>query len=322
MRCRVGTRYLGTRLLPLLDDHVSHRVATVNTKRNAELGAFLKARRARLNPRDIALPVSGRRRVPGLRREELAETAGVSLDYYARLEQGRQVTASPSVLDALARALRLSGEEKAHLYALAGVARTDSPGAEEGGGVVDVTARRVLAALGSTPAIMCGPFLDVLAVNEAAVFLFTDFDALPPGERNALLWMLVSPAARDLYGEQWEESASEMVGMLRIDSGRYPRTRRSDEILAGLEEKSPLFRRIWRDYQVSTWNIQEKTLLHPTAGALRFHNAAVTVDGVPGATIFLVIPEDRAAFEAVLEESRIHPESVSTGGDAVTLQLP
>ncbi|WP_229924551.1 helix-turn-helix transcriptional regulator [Streptomyces sulfonofaciens] len=279
----------------------------MSTRRNAELGTFLKTCRARLKPGDNGPRPGGQRRVPGLRREEVADIAGVSLDYYARLEQGRQVTASPSVLDAVARALRLSDGERTHLYTLAGVARAAQghPGTGPGEDTVDDRVRHVLDALGSTPAIVCGPYLDVLAANEAAGFLFTDFDALPSVERNALRWMLLAPAARDLYGDQWEESAREMVGMLRIDSGRYRKTRRADEIMTELEEKSSLFRRIWRAYQVSTWSISEKDLLHPVAGPLRFRNASISVDGVPGLTIFLVIPEDRAAFEAAFEKSRV-----------------
>lgn len=242
--------------------------------------------------------------MPGLRREEVADAARVSLDYYARLEQGRQVTASPSVLDALAHALRLSEEERAHLYTLAGVAHADTPDTDGAETATDSRVRLVLDALGSTPAIACGPYLDVLAANEAAVFLFTDFDALPPGERNALRWMLISPSAQDLYGEQWEQSVTEMVGMLRMSSGRYPGTDRLDEVVAELERKSTLFSRLWRNYQVSEWRAEQKTLLHPDAGSLRFNNASITVDGVPGVTIFLVIPDDQAAFVKAREEAK------------------
>lgn len=281
----------------------------MSARRNAELGAFLKVCRGRLSPHDAGLRTGERRRVQGLRREEVADLAGVSPDYYARLEQGRQLTASPSVLNALAQALRLSDEERAHLRTLAGAeqaAGTRRAGrAERAEGGPDADVGRVLEAFGDTPALVCRAYLDVRTVNEAAAFLFTDFDAMPPGERNALRWMLLSTEARDLYGEQWENSVREMVGMLRIDSGRYPDSRRGREIVAELEEESAVFRGIWRDYQVSDWHTEHKTLWHPEAGALRFHNASVVVDGAPGLRIFLIVPDDRSAFEAALRKSGI-----------------
>jgi transcriptional regulator with XRE-family HTH domain len=301
---RDGERFLGTPVLASPGDDIGCGDAAVSARRNEALGVFLKKCRDRMSPADHGLRAREHRRVPGLRREEVADVAGVSLDYYARLEQGRQVTASPSVLDAIARALRLSDEERAHLYVLAEATSTSSSTAEELDDALGRKVRLVLDALGSTPAIACGAYTDVVAANEAAVYLFTDFEALPVHERNAVRWMLLAPAARELYGADWEKSAGDMVGMLRIDSGRYPGTPRVDEIVAELEKESPLFRRLWSDYRVSAWTGDKKTLLHPEAGVLSFHNASITIDGVPGVTVFLVVPDNPSAFEAALRSCR------------------
>jgi transcriptional regulator with XRE-family HTH domain len=268
----------------------------VTAKRNTELGAFLRTRRARLEPGGVGLPGEGFRRVPGLRREEVAGLAGVSPDYYARLEQGRQATASPSVLEALAHALRLSAEERLHLYALAGEGAPLSGDPPSPAGFTDHRLRRVFDLLEDTPTLVSGPYLDIIELNEAACFLLPGFGALPPMERNGVRWMLLSATARELYRDQWEEAASDFIGMLRIDVGRRPDCPRAREIVAELTAASPLFRRLWTEHQVSQWHAKEKVLYHPVAGPLRFYNSAVSVAGVRDQSIFLVIPQDRHAF--------------------------
>lgn len=136
---------------------------------NAELGEFLRTRRSHMDPRKAGIPESTRRRVPGLRRPELARLASISPDYYTRLEQGRHPTASPGVLDALARALLLSADERAHLYALAQAVDPDPP---DDGPAADYAGalERMLAVFGSVPAVLCGAFSDILAANDAAWF--------------------------------------------------------------------------------------------------------------------------------------------------------
>ena len=190
----------------------------VSSRGNAELGEFLRTRRSRVDPREMGIPDSTRRRVLGLRREELARLAGVSPDYYTRLEQGRHVTASPAVLDALARALLLPAGERAYLYALARAVDPDPPD----GGLAEASdteaLERMLAVFGPVPAVLCGPFSDILAANDAARFLYgTDFRTLPAPERNSIHWMLTSPAARSLYNASWEQTATEMIGKLRAE---------------------------------------------------------------------------------------------------------
>jgi transcriptional regulator with XRE-family HTH domain len=272
----------------------------MTARRNTELGAFLRTRRARLNPDSVGLAVGGRRRVPGLRREEVAGLAGVSPDYYARLEQGRQVTASSSVLNALAHTLRLSAEERLHLYTLAGEGAPVSAALSTPLGPADDRVRLALEALGDTPAIVYGPFVDIITANRAARFLFADFDTLPPLERNAVGWMLLSPAARELYRDQWDAGARDLIGMLRIDVGRLPGDPRGEQVVGELSAASPYFRQLWNEYEVSSWRTEEKVLYHPAAGPLRFRNSGISVKGVPGQEISLIIPEDPQAFRAAL----------------------
>jgi len=275
----------------------------MTARRNTELGAFLRTRRARLDPDCVGLAAGERRRVPGLRREEIARLAGVSPDYYTRLEQGRQPTASPSVLNALAQTLQLSAEERLHLYTLAGEGVPVSAAPSAPARTADDQVRFVLEALGDTPAIVYGPFVDVITANEAARFLFADFDALPPLERNAVGWMLLSPTARELYRDQWEAGARDLIGMLRIDVGRRPGDPRGKQVVGELSAASPYFRRLWNEHQVSSWQTEEKVLYHPAAGPLRFRNSSIAVKGVPDQEISLIIPEDPQAFRAALKSS-------------------
>jgi len=278
--------------------------------RNAELGAFLRTRRARVSPEDVGLPATERRRVPGLRREELAQLAGVSLDYYARLEQGRQPTASQAVLDAVARVLRMTPDERSHLYVLArlGDRRAD---ADPGTRTLGRRVRRLLDLMGDTPAILCGRYVEIVAANDAACFLFANFSAMPARERNTLQWMLTSPLARDLYADQWEDVAGEMIGTLRLDAARYPAGPRIAELVDELMDRSPFFHRLWTEHTVSACTHGRKVLHHRHAGPLEFFNEAVTVHSAPDQTLLVFIPGDPDLFAAALWEFRTRPGSAT-----------
>jgi transcriptional regulator with XRE-family HTH domain len=262
----------------------------VSSRGNAELGEFLRTRRAQIDPHEAGIPDGTRRRVPGLRRQELARLAGVSPDYYTRLEQGRHPTASPGVLSALARALLLSTGERAHLYALAQAFDPDPPA--DGTAADDAEAlERMLAVFGSVPAVLCGAFSDILAANDAARFLYsTDFATLPAPERNSIHWMLTSPVARALYDECWEQTATEMIGKLRAESGRHPRHPRARALVALLNLRSDLFRQVWRQHEISDCVQGVKTLRHATAGVLRMRTDAITVHSSPGQVFYVMFP--------------------------------
>jgi transcriptional regulator with XRE-family HTH domain len=275
-------------------------------RRNGELGEFLRTRRARLEPTEVGLPGSTRRRVSGLRREELARIAGVSRDYYTRLEQGRHPTASPAVLDALARALRLSADERSHLYALAGAVDPKPPGSgpPDGG---EEALHQVLDIFGLTPAVLCGPFSDILAANDPARFLYeADFGSVPADERNSIYWMLTSPSARGLYAAGWEQAATEMIGKLRAETGRYARHPRAQALVTQLDSESELFRRVWQQHEISTCVQGVKTLQHRLGGELRMRSEAVTIHSSPDQVFYLMLPVDTAFETAYRKYSENH----------------
>jgi transcriptional regulator with XRE-family HTH domain len=272
----------------------------MHNRGNAELGEFLRTRRSQMDPREAGIPESTRRRVPGLRRQELARLASISPDYYTRLEQGRHPTASPGVLDALARALRLPPGERAHLYALAQAVDPDPPGDGSADGHTEAL-ERMLAVFGPVPAVLCGAFSDILAANDAARFLYgTDFRALPAPERNSIHWMLTSPVAQALYDECWEQTATEMIGKLRAEAGQRPRHPRARALVAQLELRSDLFRQVWQQHEISDCVQGTKTLRHAT-GVLRMRTDAVTIHSSPGQVYYVMFPDD-AAFEAAYQK--------------------
>ena len=183
----------------------------------SELADLLRTRRHRLTPADVGLPAGSRRRTAGLRREEVAQLAGVSTTYYTFLEQGRDVRPSRQVVAALAGALRLSSAERAHLFQLAGItlAADDQAQAETVAPVVGAMVGR----LDPFPAYLKGRRWDVLAANRAARALFADWPARAPGDRNMVWWMFTDPAARKVYVD-WEQEASDMLARFRAAAAR------------------------------------------------------------------------------------------------------
>ena len=236
---------------------------TAETITDKTLGQFLQSRRAKVSPSDVGLYEGRRRRVQGLRREELAVLAGLSTDYYARLEQGRHGHPSPGVLDAVADVLRLSTAERDYLHQLA------RPVAKPvHGEVVRPETLTVMSAMGTTPVLLIGPYMDILASNSAARQLYADFDALPADGRNATRWMLTSPEARRLHGGEWAAIAAELTGMMRLRFGRQPRDAVGQRLVAGLCAESEFFRRVWLDQTVATGNRPVKRFYHPEAGTI------------------------------------------------------
>ncbi|WP_175411815.1 helix-turn-helix transcriptional regulator [Streptomyces sp. TRM64462] len=235
----------------------------------AELSEFLRSRRARLKPEDVGLPDVGRhRRVPGLRREELALLAGVSVAYYTRLEQGNGQNVSTEVLDAIARALRLSDAERDHLLHLA---KPSYKKRKRSGGfrqqTVRPAVRHLLDAMDGVPALVVGQRLDILAWNRLAQALFGDFAALEPEERNMARHVFLSPAARDLYVD-WEAKATEVVSVLRMYAGCSADDPRLAALVGDLSVRSPEFRSLWAAHTVQEKGHGVKLLRHPLVGEL------------------------------------------------------
>ncbi|MGQ4732114.1 helix-turn-helix domain-containing protein [Streptomyces sp. Ju416(a)] len=236
--------------------------------RRAELSEFLRTRRARLQPQDVGLPEFGRaRRVPGLRREELAQLAGVSVAYYTRLEQGNGRNVSAEVLDAIARALRLTDAEHAHLNHLARPARHKKKRRPAKVQRVRTGLLYLLDSMEGIPAYVAGARSDILAWNPMAAAVFGDWAALPAAERNWARLVFLSPAYRDLF-LNWDSKASDMVSYLRLYAGRHPDDPQLSALVGELSLKSEEFRRLWATHNVKEKGHGIKLIRHPLVGDL------------------------------------------------------
>jgi transcriptional regulator with XRE-family HTH domain len=236
--------------------------------RRAELSEFLRTRRAKLLPQDVGLPDFGRhRRVPGLRREELAQLAGVSVAYYTRLEQGNGRNVSAEVLDAIARALRLTDAEHAHLTHLASPARHKKKRRPARVQRVRTGLLYLLDSMDGIPAYVTGARSDILAWNPMAAAVFGDWGSLPPGERNWARLVFLSPGYRDLF-VKWDSKASDMVSYLRLYAGCHPDDPELSALVGELSVKSDEFRRLWATHNVKEKGHGSKLLRHPLAGDL------------------------------------------------------
>ncbi|MCB5181967.1 helix-turn-helix transcriptional regulator, partial [Streptomyces antimicrobicus] len=236
------------------------------------LGTFLRTRRSRLLPQDVALPdYGGRRRVSGLRREEIAQLAGVSVDYYTRMEQGRVPHPSAEVLDALARALKLTADERRHLHHLAGPRHGARPAARGASAQapqeVRPMLRRLLDELTDVPALVMGRRMDVLAWNAAAVALLGDYGALDPAERNIARITFLDPASRVLFAD-WHSCARENVAYLHLEAGRRPDDPQLAQLIGELSMRSEEFRGWWAQHPVQDKTSGTKRFRHPVVGRL------------------------------------------------------
>ncbi|MGW6280219.1 helix-turn-helix transcriptional regulator [Kribbella sp. NPDC055071] len=243
-----------------------------------ELGEFLRTRRAALDPAQVGVPDDGRlRRVPGLRREELALLAHVSVDYIVRLEQGRTRRVSRPVLNALADALQLATDERDYLFTVADVApagsrRTSQP-------EVAPRLRQLLDTMYDVPAMVLHRGMDVLAWNRGATALLTDFGTIPPAHRNLIRLTFLDPDFRALYAD-WPRAARECVAALRMQAGRTPHDPALEALIEELSTDAD-FRTWWASHQVRGPRQLTKTYNHPTVGRLTLDVQQFTVDTHP-----------------------------------------
>lgn len=251
----------------------------------SEFGEYLRRRRSEITPADAGLPDTGFRRVAGLRREEVAQLAGLSADYYTRLEQGRNLSPSGAVLDSLAAALHLDEAGRAHLEHLAHPTRRPR---EEVTGVQRVrpSVQAMLDAWTDAPAFILGRRGDVLATNALLRALLADFDAMPYRERNLTRWILLDPVARDLYVD-WAVIASEMVAILRLDAGSAPDDPRTASLVGELLLKSPEFPGWWSEHKVLSRTWGHKRFHHALVGPLEVDYEALHLPGEPDQTLFV-----------------------------------
>ena len=249
-----------------------------------EFGDFLRSRRERLNPKLLGFASERRRRTAGLRREEVAELAGIGVDWYIRLEQGRTVNPSAATIDALARALRLNRADHAHLKALArhGEPRTF---ARE---TVSEPILRLLRTL-KQPAYVTGRRWDVLAWNAVADDVFA-FGRLPEDERNIMLCMFANQKTRTLFGENWAEEARRMVAQFRATHDVWAGDPAFVALLDRLTQASSEFRRWWQAHEVRSTASGRKSLHHPSKGQIQFEYASFQANDDPALKLVIYTP--------------------------------
>jgi transcriptional regulator with XRE-family HTH domain len=270
----------------------------------SELGDFLKSRRAALRPEDVGIsPHPTRRRVTGLRREELAMLAGVSITHYTRLEQGRALSASDAVLDAIARTLRLTDDEMAHLKTLARPAAASRP-APSRVEHASASARQLLAAMSDVPALVLDRRNDVLAWNRLGHALLARH--LPPqspdtqGARpNVTRMLFLDEHYRDLY-THWDEEAQLAVASLRLVAGRHPDDRRLAELVGQLTVRCDEFASRWARHPVRTCTSGVKQLRHPLVGAMDLSFENLVIPGSSGQRLIAYTAQPGSPSEAAL----------------------
>jgi transcriptional regulator with XRE-family HTH domain len=242
-----------------------------------ELASCLRRWRDRLAPSEVGLPAGGRRRAPGLRREEVAQLAGLSVDYLARLEQGRAANPSPSVLAPLARALRLSDDERAHLFRVAGQAE---PLAGQINRHITPGVQRILDRLADVPVVVMDAAWFVVAANPLAVALIGDATQLPARERN-IAWRHFTGAPTRMARDAEEDARMEVEAIADLHEalGRHPADGPLRELIADLRAVSPRFAELWEQRPVAQRTASRKTIVHAEVGPVTLDCDVLTVRG-------------------------------------------
>lgn len=263
------------------------------------LGAFLRARRAHLTPADVGLEAGGRRKAPGLRREEVAARAGISPDYYTRLEQGRPRVPTPAVLDALAHALLLGDAERAYLHTIAVPRRTRPAGAP---GPVTPASRAMLDALAGAPAFVTGPRFDLLAWNQLGGALMGGLAERPPHQRNLLWQVFCCPhgAAAPVNREPDGSIGAQLVAALRTEHAGRPADPRLARMVIRLSGASTEFAALWDMHRAGGLGEGELRVAHPHVSADTLPYSLLTLP-TPGHRLFVCLPPPgvRAPFDAL-----------------------
>lgn len=250
-----------------------------------QLGAFLRTRRERLKPEQLGITDTRRRRTPGLRREEVAGLAGISAEWYVKLEQGRAVAPSAATIDALSHALRLGEVEQAHLRMLARSGRRLAFVREE----VPAALRHLVESM-SHPAYVTGLRWDVLAWNKAAAALFIDLDQLAVEDRNILLYVLTDPRGRALFGERWAEEARRMVALFRATQDLWADDPAFADLTARVRGGCSEFDPWWTAHDVAAAVSGTKVLHHPARGRLCFQYTTLQANDDPRLKLVVYTP--------------------------------
>jgi transcriptional regulator with XRE-family HTH domain len=261
----------------------------------AEVREFLTTRRARLTPDQIGLPTVGTRRVPGLRRSEVAAVAGLSVEYYARLERGQIAGASAGVLDALARALQLDETERAHLFDLARAADGIPTSGRPRRRAPSKSASRpslnwALEAIKDGVAFVRDPHQNLLATNALGRAFYTPVVGDGGRQPNLARFQFLDPASRDFYPD-WDLFAEMCVGVMRAEAGRDPHDRGLQDLIGELSTRSDTFRRLWADHNVRTHGTGTKRFNHPIVGELTLAYEELTITAEPGLVLLIYTAE-------------------------------
>jgi len=268
----------------------------------ADAREFLSSRRAKITPEMARLPTyGGRRRVAGLRREEVALLAGVSVDYYTRLERGNLSGVSESVLDSLARALQLDEAERAHLFDLARAANT-SPRTRRRSAPRQVrpSLQRLLDSITTAPAWVRNGRMDFLAANRLGYALYSEVFADPVRPANNARYVFLDPRSQSFYSD-WEQGANDLVAILRSEAGRDPYDRDLHDLIGELSTRSETFRTRWASHNVRFHRTGIKRLHHPVVGDLELTYEAMEFPADPGLTMFVYTAEPGSASEDALK---------------------
>jgi transcriptional regulator with XRE-family HTH domain len=266
----------------------------------SEIREFLTSRRAKITPDQAGLTAYGPRRVPGLRREEVAVLAGVSVPYYTRLERGDMRGVSEGVLDALARALKLDDAERAHLFDLA---RAAGPMAKRGrrsaAKQIRPGVQRLLDAITGAPALVQNGRLDILAANQLARALYSELFADPAQPHNHARFNFLNPRARELYPD-WEHGADDAVALLRAEAGRDPYDRELTDLIGELSTRSEEFRARWADHNVRLHQTGAKRFHHPVVGELTLTFEMLELAADPGLNLLTFTAEPGSKSDEAL----------------------
>ncbi|WP_327583670.1 helix-turn-helix transcriptional regulator [Nonomuraea sp. NBC_00507] len=265
---------------------------TTTSSSDTELSRFLRARRTQTSPEQVGLTIGpGLRRTPGLRREELATLAGISIDYYVRLERGKETRPSPSVLDALARALQLDDQEHQHLRELAAHAARYAPEPPPPPSrTVRPHLKLLLETMRPSPAYIVSRSMDLLAWNPGGLALYAGLDDWPVKQRNLARYLFLHPTARELFPD-WDNQVRGCVARLRAQAGTAPDAPDLTNLIGELLVKSSDFAKLWERYDVTGRKRTHKTFHHPHVGTINLTAQSMDLEGTPGHRLGVYVAE-------------------------------
>lgn len=266
-----------------------------------ELSAFLKAQRAKILPQSVGLTPGTRRRTPGLRREEVAQLAGVSPTWYTWLEQGRDIKVSPSVLDAVAKALQLTVDERLYLYALALESGTGAIPPEEPQPQISPSLQRILKELRSCPTIISDRRCHIVGWNEAAAHVFLDFEQIPYEQRN-MIRLLFTRKEFQRLAVNWEHFVSGFLAIFRAYYGQFVEDEWYEQFLQEMRGLHPDFQSLWEESRVSSAPEVLVEFRHAKAGKMLFHLTSLLVQGDVALRCSIYTPDPNSATEAKLQQ--------------------